>query len=80
MENVLSEVKGKATLVAMDQTGSITLQNLLPLSGLDQVAEVLDGMGGNGGSDFKAVACSRCGGHVVESAIRQISRWSGNST
>lgn len=76
VENVLSEVKGKATLVAMDQTGSITLQNLLPLSGLDQVAEVLAGMGGNGGSDFKAVACSRCGGHVVESAIRQISRWS----
>lgn len=74
--NVLSEVKGKAALVALDCTGSITLQHLLPLSGLDQVAEVLAELGGETGSEFKTVSCSRCGGHVVESAIRQMSRWS----
>lgn len=77
MENVLSEVKGKATLVAMDRTGSITLQRLLPLSSPEQVGEVLAELGGESGSEFKAVSCDRCGGHVVESAIRQMSRWMG---
>nr|XP_020460132.1 LOW QUALITY PROTEIN: nucleolar protein 9 [Monopterus albus] len=70
VENVLSEVKGKATLVATDQTGSITLQQLLPL-----VGEVLAELGGNSGSEFKTVSCDRCGGHVVETAVRQASRW-----
>lgn len=77
VENVLTEVKGKATLVAMDQTGSITLQRLLPLSSLQQVGEVLAELGGESGSEFKAVSCDRCGGHVVESAVRQMSRLSG---
>lgn len=75
VENVLSEVKGKATLVAMNQIGSLTLQRLLPLSSLEQVGEVLAELGGESGSDFKAVSCDRCGGHVVESAVRQMSRW-----
>ncbi|XP_041660321.1 nucleolar protein 9 [Cheilinus undulatus] len=79
VENVLTEVKGKGTLVAMDRTGSITLQHLLPLSSPDQVAEVLAELGGESGSEFKAVSCDRCGGHVVESAIRQMSRWSESS-
>ncbi|XP_054623674.1 nucleolar protein 9 [Dunckerocampus dactyliophorus] len=74
VENVLSEVKGKATLVAMDCTGSVTLQRLLPLSSPDQVAEVLSELGGESGTEFKAVSCDRCGGHVVESAVRQVSR------
>uniref|UniRef100_A0A3Q3J8A5 PUM-HD domain-containing protein n=1 Tax=Monopterus albus TaxID=43700 RepID=A0A3Q3J8A5_MONAL len=51
VENVLSEVKGKATLV------------------------VLAELGGNSGSEFKTVSCDRCGGHVVETAVRQASRW-----
>ncbi|XP_023260383.1 nucleolar protein 9 [Seriola lalandi dorsalis] len=75
VENVLSEVKGKATLVALDRTGSITLQRLLPLSSLGQVGEVLAELGGESGSEFKTVCCDRCGGHVVESAVRQMSRW-----
>ncbi|XP_034559509.1 nucleolar protein 9 isoform X2 [Notolabrus celidotus] len=79
VENVLTEVKGKATLVAMDRTGSITLQRLLPFSSLDQVGEVLAELGGESGSELKAVACNQCGGHVVESAVRQISRWSESS-
>ncbi|XP_041849014.1 nucleolar protein 9 [Melanotaenia boesemani] len=79
VENVLTEVKGKAALVAMDRTGSITLQRLLPLSSLDQVAEVLVELGGESGSEFKAVSCDRCGGHVVESALRQMSRWMESS-
>lgn len=77
VENVLTEVKGKATLVATDQTGSITLQRLLPLSSPDQVGEVLAELGGESGSEFKTVSCDRCGGHVVESAVRQISRLMG---
>ncbi|XP_008297795.1 nucleolar protein 9 [Stegastes partitus] len=79
VENVLTEVKGKATLVAMDRTGSITLQRLLPLSSPDQVGEVLAELGGESGSEFKTVSCDRCGGHVVESAVRQISRWMESS-
>ena len=77
VENVLLEVNGKASLVAMDQTGSITLQRLLPLSSPEQVGEVLTELGGESGSELKAVSCDRCGGHVVESAIRQASRWMG---
>ncbi|KAG7227397.1 hypothetical protein INR49_000402 [Caranx melampygus] len=78
VENVLSEVKGKASLVAMDRTGSITLQRMLPFSSLEQVGEVLSELGGESGSEFKAVSCDRCGGHVVESAVRQMSRWIEN--
>nr|XP_057924517.1 nucleolar protein 9 [Doryrhamphus excisus] len=74
VENVLAEVKGKATLVATDCTGSVTLQRLLPLSSPDQVAELLSELGGESGTEFKAVSCDRCGGHVVESVVRQVSR------
>lgn len=77
VENVLTEVKGKATLIAMDRTGSITLQRVLPLSSLKQVGEVLAELGGESGSEFQVVSCDRCGGHVVESAVRQMSRVSG---
>ncbi|XP_071762560.2 nucleolar protein 9 [Centroberyx gerrardi] len=79
VENVLTEVKGKAALVAMDRTGSITLQRLLPLASPDQVGEVLAELGGESGSEFKAVSCDRCGGHIVESALRQMSRWTESS-
>ncbi|XP_069020749.1 nucleolar protein 9 [Embiotoca jacksoni] len=75
VENILTEVKGKAALVATDQTGSITLQRLLPLSSPDQVGKVLAELGGESASEFMAVSCDRCGGHVVESAVRQMSRW-----
>ncbi|XP_060899982.1 nucleolar protein 9 [Labrus mixtus] len=79
VENVLTEVKGKAALVAKDQTGSITLQRLLPLSSPDQVGELLVELGGESGSEFKEVSCDKCGGHVVESAVRQMSRWTESS-
>ncbi|XP_049453894.1 nucleolar protein 9 [Epinephelus fuscoguttatus] len=79
VENVLTEVKGKAAVVAMDRTGSITLQRLLPLCSSDQVAEVLAELGGESGLEFKVVSCDRCGGHVVESAVRQISKWMESS-
>jgi len=77
VENVLNEVKGKAAVVAMDMTGSITLQRLLPLCSPGQVAEVLAELGGPEGSEFKEASCDRCGGHVVESAARRISGWTG---
>lgn len=76
VENVLSEVKGKAALVALNQVASIMLQHLLPLCSLDQVVVVLKEMAGETGTDIKTIACSRCGSHVVESATRQMSRWS----
>ncbi|XP_072220104.1 nucleolar protein 9 [Leuresthes tenuis] len=79
VENVLMEVKGKASVVATDQTGSITLQRLLLLSSPDQVGGVLAELGGESGSELKAVSCDRCGGHVVESALRQASRWMESS-
>ncbi|XP_068196989.1 nucleolar protein 9 [Antennarius striatus] len=72
--NVLSEVGGKAALVATDRTGSVTLQRLLPLCHPDRVGEVLAELGGASGSELKALCCDRCGGHVVESAVRQMSR------
>lgn len=78
--NVLAEVKGKATLVASDQTGSITLQRLLQLSSPEQVGEVLAELGGDSGADFKTISCDRCGGHVMESAVRQMSRFCGEAT
>ncbi|XP_010887294.2 nucleolar protein 9 isoform X2 [Esox lucius] len=75
VENVLAEVKGQAALVAMDVTGSVTLQRLLPLASLSQVGEVLAELGGESGSALKTVSCDKCGGHVVESALRQMPRW-----
>ncbi|XP_061926414.1 nucleolar protein 9 [Entelurus aequoreus] len=74
VENILREIQGKAAVVATDGTGSIALQRLLPLCSPGQVAEVLSELGGESGSEFKAVSCDQCGGHVVESAVRQVSR------
>ncbi|KAG9329939.1 hypothetical protein JZ751_028510, partial [Albula glossodonta] len=75
VENVLTEVRGRAVLVAMDMTGSITLQRLLALASPAQVGEVLAELGGASGAEFRTVSCDRCGGHVVESALRQVQRW-----
>lgn len=80
VENVLMEVKGQAALVAMDVTGSVTLQRLLPLATPRQVAWVLAELGGESGSEFKTVSCDKCGGHVVESALRQMPRCAELST
>ncbi|XP_068605231.1 nucleolar protein 9 [Brachionichthys hirsutus] len=74
VENVLAEVTGKAALVATDPTGSVTLQRLLPLCAPDRVGEVLAELGGEAGAEFQTLSCDRCGGHVVESAVRQMSR------
>ncbi|KAL7842237.1 hypothetical protein SRHO_G00239260 [Serrasalmus rhombeus] len=75
VKNVLSEVKGKADLVAMDRIGSVALQKLLALAQPTQVGEVLAELGGETGSEFKTVSCDRCGGHVIESALKQMVRW-----
>ncbi|XP_027006656.2 nucleolar protein 9 [Tachysurus fulvidraco] len=79
VENVLSEVKGQAGLVATDMTGSLALQKLLSLASLKQVTEVLAELGGETGSEFKRVSCDRCGGHVIESAIKQMAKWTEDS-
>ncbi|XP_067308997.1 nucleolar protein 9 [Pseudorasbora parva] len=75
VQNVLQEVKGKAALVATDMTGSLVLQRLLPLANPAQVADVMAELGGDTGSEFRGVACNRCGGHVMQSAVRQAHRW-----
>ncbi|KAL0966345.1 hypothetical protein UPYG_G00294130 [Umbra pygmaea] len=80
VENVLAEVKGQAAVLALDVTGSVTLQRLLPLASPSQVGEVLAELGGESGSDLKMISYDKCGGHVVESALRQVSRWRENSS
>ncbi|KAJ8011751.1 hypothetical protein DPEC_G00061510 [Dallia pectoralis] len=80
VENVLAEVRGQAALVAMDVTGSITLQRLLPLASLSQVGELLAELGGESGSGLKTVSCDKCGGHIVESALRQMPRWTDKTS
>ncbi|KAK3534423.1 hypothetical protein QTP86_015218 [Hemibagrus guttatus] len=79
VENVLSEVKGQAGLVTTDMTGSLALQKLLSLASLKQVTEVLTELGGETGSEFKTVSCDRCGGHVIETAIKQMVKWTEDS-
>ncbi|KAM6948639.1 nucleolar protein 9 [Aplochiton taeniatus] len=80
VENVLTEVKGQAALVALNIAGSITLEQLLRFASPDQVGELMSELGGESGSDFTAVACDRCGGHVVESALRQMPRWTESTS
>ncbi|KAJ8272600.1 hypothetical protein GJAV_G00091150 [Gymnothorax javanicus] len=75
VENVLTEVRGRTLLVATDITGSVTLQRLLPLASPFQVGEVLSELGGASGKEFKVASCDRCGGHVMEAALRQVLRW-----
>ncbi|KAF5892804.1 nucleolar protein 9, partial [Clarias magur] len=75
VENVLLEVKGKAGLVSTDMTGSLALQKLLSLASPNQVAGVMLELGGEKGAEFKSVSCDRCGGHVIESGIKQMVKW-----
>ncbi|KAL6468099.1 hypothetical protein MHYP_G00237760 [Metynnis hypsauchen] len=79
VKNVLLEVQGKADLVAMDRIGSVALQKLLALAQPSQVGEVLAELGGETGSEFKTVSCDRCGGHVIESALKQMVRWTDDT-
>lgn len=72
-------MEGQASVVAMDMTGSVALQKLLPFASVAQVGQVLSILGGEAGSGFKDVSCDRCGGHVMESALRQMSRWTGEA-
>ena len=73
-------MKGKADLVAMDRIGSAALQKLLALARPTQVGEVLAELGGETGSEFKTVSCDRCGAHVIESALKQMVRWTGKDS
>ncbi|TSP09060.1 Nucleolar protein 9 [Bagarius yarrelli] len=79
VENVLSEVKGQTRLVSTDMTGSLALQKLLSLASPKQVAGILAELAGETGSDFKTVSCDKCGGHVIESAIKQMAKWTEDS-
>lgn len=72
-------MKGQAGLVTTDMTGSLALQKLLSLASHKQVADVLAELGGETGTEFKAVSCDRCGGHVIESAIKQMAKRTGKN-
>lgn len=72
-------MEGQAIMVAMGMTGSVALQKLLPFANVAQVGQVLSALGGEDGSGLRAVSCDRCGGHVMESALRQMSRWTGEA-
>ncbi|KAF4117920.1 nucleolar protein 9 [Onychostoma macrolepis] len=80
VENVLSEVKGQAAVVSTDMTGSVALERLLSLASPAQVADLLAELGGETGSEFRGVSCDQCGGHVMESALRQAHRWNEESS
>ena len=49
MDEVLTEIKGQAALVAMDVTGSVIRQQLIPLTSPGLVGEVLAELGGESG-------------------------------
>ncbi|XP_036842159.1 nucleolar protein 9-like isoform X2 [Oncorhynchus mykiss] len=80
VDEVLTEIKGQAALVAMDVTGSVIRQQLLPLTSPGLVGEVLAELGGESGLEFKTMSCEKCGGHVVERALRQMPRWREKSS
>lgn len=72
-------MRGQAGLVTTDMTGSLALQKLLSLASPKQVAEILAELGGETGSEFKTVSCDKCGGHVIEGAIKQMAKWTGKN-
>lgn len=72
-------MKGKAGLVSTDMTGSLALQKLLSQASPSQVAGVMVELGGETGSEFKSVSCDRCGGHVIETGIKQMAKWTGKN-
>lgn len=74
MHNVLKEAEAQALALATNRTGSEMLQELLGFSPLKPLCRVLAALRSN----WRCVACHRCGVHVLQSALLQLPRLLGS--
>lgn len=70
VHNVLKEVEAQALALATNRTGSEIMQELLGFSPLKPLCRVWATLRSN----FRLVACHRCGMHVLQSALLQLPR------
>lgn len=74
VHNVLKEVEADALALATNRTGSEIMQELLGFSPLKPLCRVWATLRSN----FRFVACHRCGVHVLQSALLQLPRLLGS--
>lgn len=74
VHNVLKEAEAQALALATNRTGSEMLQELLGFSPLKPLCRVLAALRSN----WRCVACHRCGVHVLQSALLQLPRLLGS--
>uniref|UniRef100_A0A673UIQ5 NOP9 nucleolar protein n=1 Tax=Suricata suricatta TaxID=37032 RepID=A0A673UIQ5_SURSU len=74
VHNVLKEVEAQALALATNRTGSEIMQELLGFSPLKPLCRVWATLRSN----FRFVACHRCGVHVLQSALLQLPRLLGS--
>ncbi|XP_047717528.1 nucleolar protein 9 isoform X1 [Prionailurus viverrinus] len=74
VHNVLKEVEAEALALATNRTGSEIMQELLGFSPLKPLCRVWATLRSN----FRFVACHRCGVHVLQSALLQLPRLLGS--
>ncbi|XP_046931496.1 nucleolar protein 9 isoform X2 [Lynx rufus] len=74
VHNVLKEVEAEALALATNKTGSEIMQELLGFSPLKPLCRVWATLRSN----FRFVACHRCGVHVLQSALLQLPRLLGS--
>lgn len=70
VHNILKEVETQALALATNRTGSEMLQELLGFSPLKPLCQIWAALCSN----FRFVACHRCGVHVLQSALLQLPR------
>ncbi|XP_004647543.1 nucleolar protein 9 [Octodon degus] len=70
VRNILKEVEAQALALATNRTGSEMLQELLGFSPLKPLCQIWTALCSN----FRFVACHRCGVHVLQSALLQLPR------
>ncbi|XP_004864142.1 nucleolar protein 9 isoform X2 [Heterocephalus glaber] len=70
VHNILKEVESQALALATNRTGSEMLQELLGFSPLKPLCQIWAALRSN----FRLVACHRCGVHVLQSALLQLPR------
>ncbi|KAM6181008.1 nucleolar protein 9 [Erethizon dorsatum] len=70
VHNILKEVEAQALALATNRTGSEMLQELLGFSPLKPLCQIWAALRSN----FRFVACHRCGVHVLQSALLQLPR------
>ncbi|KFO32088.1 nucleolar protein 9 [Fukomys damarensis] len=70
VHNILKEVEAQALALTTNRTGSELLQELLGFSPLKPLCQIWTALHSN----FRLVACHRCGVHVLQSALLQVPR------